>query len=132
MAKSFPTGGVFGIAGGVLCVATVGYAQNESRQDFLCTAGAAHRVVSVFNRDALNGKQAMGGCRVDYTKDGRTTTIWSSRSSHAYCTAKATALVTRLIEGRYSCRPQTVEKPDESAAAPDAPDSNDRLGESKP
>jgi hypothetical protein len=50
-------------------------------------------------------------CRVDYTRNGRTTTLWSSKTGYAYCVAKAATLVTKLAEGHYSCKPQSVGAP---------------------
>src|ERR1700737_1933773 len=86
--------------------ASIAQAQTESHQDFVCTSGPVKRVVTIFS---LNGN---GGCRVDYTKDGVTKTVWTSNKDHAYCVAKAVSLVTKLAEGNFSCKPETVEQPD--------------------
>jgi hypothetical protein len=50
---------------------------------------------------------------VDYTRNGRTTTLWSSKTGYAYCVAKAASLVTKLAEGHYSCKPHSVGAPDD-------------------
>jgi hypothetical protein len=99
-----------------LAGASAGQAQTmESHQEFICTSGAEKRVVSIFNRNALDRNQASDGCRVDYTKAGQTRTVWTSRNDHAYCVAKAVSLVTKLAEDNFTCMPTTVERADEHA-----------------
>jgi hypothetical protein len=66
--------------------------------------------VSVVKADAAREPKS---CRVDYTRNGRTTTVWSSKTGYAYCVAKAASLVTKLAEGHYSCTPQSVGAPDD-------------------
>ena len=94
---------------GVLCLviasASSGQALIEAHEEFLCTSGAATRIVSIYKRES-------GACRVDYTKDGKTNTLWMSKADYAYCTAKALSLVTHLVEAKYSCTPKTVEQPE--------------------
>jgi hypothetical protein len=92
--------------------------QIESHQKFVCTSGPVKRVVTIFHD---SGKGESGGCRVDYTKDGETKTVWTSRKDYAYCVAKAVTLVTKLSEGNFSCKPETVEQPDEIEAPEQAP-----------
>jgi hypothetical protein len=84
--------------------------QAQSNEEFICTFGSDSRTVSVVKTDAVREPKA---CRVDYTRNGRTTTLWSSKTGYAYCVAKAAALVTKLAEGHYSCKPQSVEAPDD-------------------
>jgi hypothetical protein len=84
--------------------------QAESNEEFVCTFGSDNRMVSVVKTDAAREPKA---CRVDYTRNGRTTTLWSSKTGYAYCVAKAASLVTKLAEGHYSCRPQLVGAPDD-------------------
>jgi hypothetical protein len=93
-------------------------AQMEPHEKFVCTSGAVKRVVTIFDD---NGKRGSGGCRVDYTKDGKTTTVWTSKNDYAYCVAKAVSLVTTLSEGNFSCKPETVEQPDEIEPPEQAP-----------
>ena len=88
----------------------------ESHEKFVCTSGAVKRVVSIFN-----DKRESGGCRVDYTKDGETKTVWTSKNDYAYCVAKAVSLVTKLTEGNFSCKPETVEQPEEIGPPEHAP-----------
>ena len=84
--------------------------QAQSSEEFICTSGSESRTVSVVKTDAAREPKA---CRVDYTRNGRTTTLWSSKTGYAYCVAKATSLVTKLTEGHYSCKPLSVAAPDD-------------------
>jgi hypothetical protein len=84
--------------------------QAQSNEEFICTFGSDSRMVSVVKTDPARAPKA---CRVDYTRNGRTTTVWSSKTGYAYCVAKAAALVTKLAEGHYSCKPQSVGAPDD-------------------
>jgi len=74
-------------------------------------SGASRRVISVFNLEDPDGRQQRAGCRVDYTKDGVTKTVYTSKTGRAYCAAKAALLVTNLAKGNYACRAQTLEQP---------------------
>jgi hypothetical protein len=103
---------------GLVCLAILSFlsapianAQAQSHEEFICTFGADKRVVSLIKTDAAREPRA---CRVDYTRNGRTTTVWNSKTGYAYCVAKAASLVTKLAEGHYSCKPQSVGTPDES------------------
>jgi hypothetical protein len=88
----------------------IAIAQAQSNEEFICTFGSDHRMVSVVKTDTPREPKA---CRVDYTRNGRTTTLWSSKTGYAYCVAKAASLVTKLAEGHYSCKPQSVGAPDD-------------------
>jgi hypothetical protein len=101
---------IFGLAA---ASASSGQVQTELHEDFICTSGAVKRVVSVFNRNGDNDKRKLGGCRVDYTKDGKTKTVWSSTTERGYCAAKAASLVTNLVKGNFSCKAETQEQPDD-------------------
>ena len=96
----------------LICLAFVmtSVAQAQSKEEFICTFGSDNRMVSVVKTDAAHHPKA---CRVDYTRNGRTTTLWSSKTGYAYCVAKAASLVTKLAEGHYSCKPQSVGAPDD-------------------
>ena len=93
-----------------LATAPIASAQAQSHEEFLCTFGSDRRVVSLVKADATREPKS---CRVDYTRNGKTTTVWSSKTGYAYCVAKAASLVTKLAEGRYSCKPQSVGPPDD-------------------
>jgi hypothetical protein len=88
---------------------SVTIAQARSDEQFICTFGSEKRMVSVVKTDAAREPKA---CRVDYTRHGKTTTLWSSNTGYAYCVARAASLVTKLAEGHYSCKPQSVGTPD--------------------
>lgn len=79
--------------------------QAQSNEQFVCTLGPDHRMVNVVKTDATREPKA---CRVDYTRNGRTMTVWSSKTSYAFCVNKAASLVTKLAEGKYYCKPQSV------------------------
>ena len=100
-------------------VQTESQVQAEPHEQFICTSGPVKRVVRIFNR---NGAKERRGCRVDYTKDGKTKTVWSSNSDYAYCVAKAVSLVTKLGQGNFSCKPEAVQpegaEPQQQAPAP--------------
>jgi hypothetical protein len=86
-------------------------AQSPSHEEFVCIFGSDKRVVSLVKTDAVREPKA---CRVAYTRNGETTTVWSSKTGYAYCVTKAASLVTKLSERHYSCKPQSVGAPDES------------------
>jgi hypothetical protein len=80
-------------------------AQAQSDEEFICTSGADRRLVSIVKADAAREPKS---CRVDYTRNGKTTTVWSSKTGYAYCVTKAASLVTKLAGDHYSCKPQSV------------------------
>jgi hypothetical protein len=92
-------------------------AQPESRERFVCTFGTSHRYVDVY-RLASRGPRGVG-CRVDYTRDGVTKSLWSATGDYAYCVKKAVGLVTQLSKGHFSCRPQTIDQSGGSGSAPE-------------
>ena len=81
-------------------------AQSSVHEDFICTSTSTRRVVSVYNGRTFNGEHHSGACRVDYTRNQMTSTLWSSKSDPAYCTAKAATLITKLVKGNFSCKTQ--------------------------
>jgi hypothetical protein len=87
------------------------HAEAPSQQEFSCAQGANTRIVSIVTTPASD-KQPHGSCRVDYTKDGVTKTLWSATTGHGYCVKKATAFVTKLAESHYSCSLKTKEQPE--------------------
>ena len=113
----------------ISCLATAGVtsaqAQIQPHEEFICTSGPVKRVVSIVRRNASSDTRELGGCRVDYTKDGSTRTVWTSQKDYAYCVAKAISLVTRLVEGNFSCKPQTTDQPSESDVPENAPAPNE-------
>jgi hypothetical protein len=109
----------------ILCLATAGansaQAQLQPQEEFICTFGSVKRAVTIFKRNALSNTRELGGCRVDYTKDGDTRTVWTSKGDYAYCVAKALSLVTKLVEGNFSCKPETRGQSDEIDPLENAP-----------
>lgn len=92
-------------------VAAASQAETPTQQDFYCEQGAATRIVSIITLP-VSDKQPRGSCRVDYTKDKVTKTLWSSSTGHGYCIKKATAFVTQLAEAHYACSLKTKEQPE--------------------
>jgi hypothetical protein len=84
------------------------HAEPPSRQDFSCSQGSVTRFVSVVTIPPSPG-HAHGSCRVEYTKEHVSKTLWSSSTGHAYCLKRATAFVTKLAEAHYSCSLKTKE-----------------------
>jgi hypothetical protein len=78
---------------------------------FTCTAGSSTRLISIY-RSTDEGDA--GSCRVDYTKNGSTRTVWSANSGYAYCVKRAVELVTKLTHGNYSCAPSTLDQGQDS------------------
>jgi hypothetical protein len=94
-----------------LAGATFGHAQSQSQEEFICVFGSSQRVVSLFKTGPAHGPQA---CRVEYTRDGETKTVWASKNGYAFCVAKAASLVTKLAGGHYSCKPHSVGTPEDA------------------
>lgn len=90
-------------------------AQTQSHQDFVCSLGAEKHIVSIVSL-GQSDRRRRAACRVDYTKNGKTKTLWSSATGLAYCAKRATGLVTKLVEAHYSCRVETVEQTDDTEA----------------
>jgi hypothetical protein len=115
---------------GMACVALAGAGRAQpplaAHEEFVCTSGQDKRLVSLFSRPAEKGNHVPGACRVDYTRAGKTTTLWSSTSDNAYCTSKALALVTKLVQGNYSCKPEAIGQADggESAEGVEKPEAS--------
>lgn len=58
---------------------------------------------AVESREIRIHRQADGGCRVDYVKDGSTRTLWSARGDPLYCDSRAAELAARLERGGLNC-----------------------------
>jgi hypothetical protein len=86
-----------------------GRAGPQAAEQFTCTSASSTRLISIYRADDDAG---LGRCRVDYTKDRSTKTVWSANGDYAYCVKQALRLVTRLSSSNYSCTPSTVEPPD--------------------
>jgi hypothetical protein len=75
-------------------------------QEFVCMRGTEQRIIALYNQ--LN-EHSSTGCRVEYTKAGRTQVLWTSQVTRGYCTGKATQLVTQLSQDSFQCTPRTIE-----------------------
>lgn len=99
----------------ILCLSLVnmswGQDLMESHEKFVCTSGSIKKIISIYNISGIHGPHERGACRVDYNDGRRTRTLWSSNSERAFCTTKALSLVTKLIQGNYSCKPESVGVP---------------------
>ena len=89
------------------------WAGAAAAEQFKCTSGASTRLVSIYR---ATDEGDLGSCRVDYTKDGATRTLWSASRGYAYCVKRAVELVTKLTRDNYSCAPSTVDQPAPSPA----------------
>ena len=82
-----------------------------AQEQFICSLpGASDRLIGIYR--APSGSQR---CRVDYTRDGKTHSLWSAGHDYAYCVRKALEIVGLLEQVRFKCSPQTREAP---ASAP--------------
>jgi hypothetical protein len=78
-----------------------------AQEQFICTLpGASDRLIGIYR--APDGPQS---CRVDYTRDGKTRSLWSAGHDYAYCVRKALEIVNLLEQARYKCSPETREAP---------------------
>lgn len=93
------------------------WAENGSSSDdhVVCTGGGATREIAI--RHDSSDRDA---CRVEYTKDGATSTVWSARHDRMYCSRNAEQLRQKLVAAGFSCR-STVSDAASTAAAPPAP-----------
>jgi hypothetical protein len=74
-----------------------------AQEQFVChLPGASDRWIGIYRPPS--GPQR---CRVDYTRDGKTRSLWSSGHHYEYCVRKALEIV-GLLEGvNFKCSPQT-------------------------
>jgi hypothetical protein len=87
--------------------APVGGEATVAQELFICSLpGASDRLIGIYR--APDGPQR---CRVDYTREGKTRSLWSAGHDYAYCVRKALEIVGLLEQVRFTCRPQTREAP---------------------
>jgi hypothetical protein len=78
-----------------------------AQERFICSLpGAPDRLIGIYR--APDSAQR---CRVDYTREGKTRSLWSAGHDYAYCVRKALAIVGLLEQVRFKCSPQTLEAP---------------------
>jgi len=94
------------------CVANAATPAPIPHQEFVCVRSAEQRIIALYNQ--LNERSSVG-CRVEYTKAGRTQTLWTSQVTRGYCTGKATQLVTQLSQDGFQCTPRTIEGIDDGS-----------------
>jgi hypothetical protein len=87
--------------------ATAGKDATVAQERFICSLpGASDRLIGIYR--APDGRQR---CRVDYTRDGKTRSLWSAGHDYEYCVRKALEIVGLLEQVRFKCSPQTLEAP---------------------
>jgi hypothetical protein len=76
-----------------------------AQEQFIChLPGTADRLIAIYRPPG--GPQR---CRVDYTRDGKTRSLWSSGHDYKFCVGKALEIV-GLLEGvKFKCSPHTKE-----------------------
>jgi hypothetical protein len=87
--------------------------RDVAQEQFICSVpgtapGTLDRRIGIYRPP--DGPQH---CRVDYTRDGKTRSLWSAGHDYAFCVRKALVIVGLLEQARFKCSPQTRE-----AAAP--------------
>jgi len=86
---------------------TAGKGATVAQEQFICSLpGAADRRVGIYR-----APDSLQRCRVDYTRGGKTRSLWSAGHDYAYCVRKALAIVGLLEQVRFKCIPQTHEAP---------------------
>jgi hypothetical protein len=77
----------------------------QPQELFVCRLpGNSDRLIGVYRPPA--GPQR---CRVDYTRDGKTRSLWNSGHDYQFCVRKALEIV-GLLEGvNFKCTPQAME-----------------------
>jgi hypothetical protein len=74
---------------------------------FICSSpGSSDRLIGIYR--APDGPQR---CRVDYTREGKTRSLWNAGHDYAYCVRKALQIVGLLEQVHFKCSPQTRETP---------------------
>jgi hypothetical protein len=76
-----------------------------AQEQFIChLPGTADRLIAIYRPPG--GPQR---CRVDYTRDGKTRSLWNSGHDYKFCVDKALEIV-GLLEGvKFKCSPHTRE-----------------------
>jgi len=85
--------------------ATGGKEATVAQELFTCSLpGAPDRLIGIYR--APDGPQR---CRVDYTREGKTRSLWSAGHDYSYCVRKALVIVGLLEQVHFKCTPQTHE-----------------------
>jgi hypothetical protein len=76
-----------------------------AQEQFICRLhGTSDRRIGIYRPAA--GSQR---CRVDYIRDGKTRSLWSSGHDYQFCVRKALEIVGLLQQVNFTCSPQTRE-----------------------
>lgn len=76
-----------------------------AQEQFICSlSGTSDRRIGIYRPPGAPQR-----CRVDYTRDGKTRSLWSAGHDYAYCVRKALEIVGLLEQAKFKCRPQTRE-----------------------
>ncbi len=73
------------------------------QEQFICRlpGTSEHRQIGIFRPGAPQR------CRVDYTRDGKTRSLWSSGHDYRFCVRKALQIVGLLEKVYFKCSPHT-------------------------
>jgi hypothetical protein len=76
-----------------------------AQEQFVChLPGTSDRLIGIYRPPG--GPQS---CRVDYTRDGKTRSLWSSGHDYKFCVRKALEIV-GLLEGvNFKCSPHSTQ-----------------------
>jgi hypothetical protein len=78
-----------------------------AQEQFICSLpGSSDRRIGIYRPSG--GPQR---CRVDYTRDGKTRSLWSAGHDYGFCVRKALEIVGLLEQVNFKCSPQTREAP---------------------
>ena len=81
--------------------------RDVAQEQFICgLPGTSDRRIGIYRPPG--GAQR---CRVDYTRDGKTRSLWSAGHDYAFCVRKALEIVGLLEQAKFKCSPQTRETP---------------------
>ena len=77
------------------------------QEQFICRLpGATDRRIGIYRP---GGPRSPRRCRVDYTRNGRTRSLWSSGHGYEFCIRKALEIVALLQSVNFECIPQTTQ-----------------------
>ena len=75
-----------------------------AQEEFVCKLpGTTDRSIGIYRPD---GSQR---CRVDYTRDGKTRSLWSSGHEYQFCVRKALEIVKLLESADFNCTPHATQ-----------------------
>lgn len=75
-----------------------------AQEQFTCRlSGTSDRRIGIYRPPG--GPQR---CRVDYTRNGRTRSLWSAAHDYKFCVRKALEIVGLLEQANFKCNPQTT------------------------